>query len=92
MDANFIFHVFLCTIFLVTEVGAGDDPTIAKSHKSYFTLPVHQHGDRQKREITYDGTVVNYSEQEKTDILNRHLELRSQVSPEAANMEYMVSN
>ena len=97
METDHSFHIFLCTIFFVTA-GAGaeeysnwQDPMIAKSHKSYFNLPAHHHGDRQKREIIYNGTVVSFSAQEKIDVLNRHLELRSQVSPEAANMEYMVS-
>ncbi|XP_072015037.1 cysteine-rich venom protein latisemin-like [Amphiura filiformis] len=90
------FHILLfCTYFKyvqMTDVNGNDGEKvrmIGKSNKSYFNVPVSMHHERRRRDLTYPGSVVDYTEQEKMGILERHRELRSQVAPEAANMEYM---
>ena len=73
------------------------NPKYLKSNKSFFTLPTRQSDEtlvRSKRDnsdLDFVGTVVEYSSDEKQGILQKHLDLRGGVSPEAANMEYMVS-
>ena len=66
-----------------------------KSNKSFFKLPKRgEHIDgagRFKRDsLEFVGTVEAYSSDEKNDILQKHLDLRAGVTPEASNMEYMV--
>ncbi len=55
-----------------------------------YSTDVASNGKRAAFDITFDGISQPYSSAERTTILNKHRQFRGEVSPGAANMEYMV--
>ena len=85
-------QLIIVTLWSIQAIGAGTnkESNSAQRHyisnKSFFKLP-----DAAGRSKRASGNVVAYTVEERENIQQRHVELRGQVTPEASNMEYMVS-
>ncbi|XP_072013508.1 GLIPR1-like protein 1 [Amphiura filiformis] len=102
MDSNIstaIFGLFACIAIVVASERKSvvSDPFLFKSNDAEAAENAehlrYKRADISKiRHLYNEGRVNKFSDAEKKAILDKHLEFRSSVNPEASNMEFMVWN